>query len=204
MRYTDRTNRSGRSDWRGDVFEAPPAQTDESPPSEFMRQMNAAIMRLSAEIQDMRIQHEPRAAAASATPRVRRGVSFEGMAFDHRGSRRFTQEEPEYRGSTKAKLSTPPAFEGKYTEEYNILNWIVTVERYLYNCDISREMYSSYAYTYMAKVVQAWFDTRFLANPQPDWETAVAALKTRYLPMDHVPRLLRKFANFKQFRSLGD
>ena len=37
----------------------------------------------------------------------------------------------------QAKLSTPPIFNGTYSEEYNILNWIIEVELYLLQCEIS-------------------------------------------------------------------
>ena len=38
----------------------------------------------------------------------------------------------------------------------------------------------------------------------PPWEEATLALKSRYLPTDHVTRLLRKFVNTRQQRSLAD
>ena len=58
----------------------------------------------------------------------------------------------------RAKLAPPPKFDGRYREEYNILNWILTVERYLYNCNKPESVYSSYAYTYLDREVQVWFD----------------------------------------------
>ena len=33
----------------------------------------------------------------------------------------------------RAKLSTPPIFNGTYSEEYNILNWIIAVDSTFYN-----------------------------------------------------------------------
>ena len=46
----------------------------------------------------------------------------------------------------RTKLSTPPIFNGTYSEEYNILNWIIAVELYLLQCEISTRAYSSFAY----------------------------------------------------------
>ena len=107
------------------------------------------------------------------------------------------------RTGTRAKLKHPPVFgDERYDELNNVLNWIITVERYLYNCDVVRELYPSYAYTYFSKTVQAWYDNRFLTVPIPDWEDVTVALKQRYLPTDHVPRLLRRFTQVRQIRSL--
>ena len=108
------------------------------------------------------------------------------------------------RTGSKAKLKTPPIFKGQYHELNNVLNWIITTERYLFNCDVEENMYSSFAYTYFGEVVQAWFDNRFLTDPTPNWELVTAALKDRYLPIDHIPRLLRKFQQVRQLRSLMD
>lgn len=106
---------------------------------------------------------------------------------------------------TRAKLRTPPVFDGTYTELYNILNWIVTLERYLFNCNVEESLYPSYAYTYMSPVVQAWFDNIFLSQPRVMWDpTVTQALKDRYLHSDHEPRLLRKFTQTCQKRSLAD
>ena len=104
----------------------------------------------------------------------------------------------------RAKLATPPIFEGKYTEVWNILNWILIVERYLFNCDVEEELYSNFAFTFLGVIAQAWFENRFLRDPMPPWEEATLALKSRYLPTDHVTRLLRKFVNTRQQRSLAD
>ena len=139
-------------------------------------------------------------------------------AFQNRGTRRMTMGAaatthtgPNIPGQmsyaitgTKARLQTPHLFDGTYTEEYNILNWIIMVERYLYNCGIPEEMYSSYAYTYLIRLVQAWFDHMFFSNPVPPWDLAVTKFKIRYLPIDHVTRLLRKFAAIRQLRSLRE
>ena len=54
------------------------------------------------------------------------------------------------RASTKAKLTSPHIFDGSYTEEYNVLNWFLTVEWYLYNCDVYNQLFSLYAYMYLA------------------------------------------------------
>ena len=97
-----------------------------------------------------------------------------------------------------AKLSTPPIFNGNYSEEYNILNWIIAVELYLLQCEISTHAYLSFAYTYLGTTCQAWFDTKFIGNPTPSWLDATAALTGQYLPIDHVARLVRKFACIKQ------
>ena len=104
----------------------------------------------------------------------------------------------------RAKLSTPPIFNGTYSEEYNILNWIIAVERYLLQCEISTRAYSSFAYTYLGTTCQAWFDTKFVGDPTPAWPDATTALTGRYLPIDHVARLVRKFAGIKQQRTLMD
>ncbi len=93
-------------------------------------------------------------------------------------------------------------FDGRYKEEYNVLNWIMTVERYLYNCNKGEAVFSSYAYTYLDKEVQVWFDHRFLSTPLPPWEEMTAAMIKRYLPQDHSSRLVRKFAGIRQVGSL--
>ena len=107
-----------------------------------------------------------------------------------------------YRTGNRAKLKQPPIFKGTYSEFNNILNWIITVERYLFNCDVTEELYPTYAYTYMTETVQAWYDNYFLVDKLPKWDTVVEALKKRYLPTNHVPRLLRKFEQTRQARSL--
>ena len=108
------------------------------------------------------------------------------------------------RTGNKAKLKVPPIFKGTYSEMNNVLNWIITTERYLYNCDVVGELYPTYAYTYLGETVQAWYDNKFLSDPTPRWEDVTDALKHRYLPRDHIPRLLRKFQQTRQLRSLMD
>ena len=108
------------------------------------------------------------------------------------------------RAGTRAKLASPHVFDGSYTEEYNVLNWFLAVERYLYNCDVSDQLFSSYAYTYLARVVQAWFDNHFNSQPTPPWHMTVTAMKSRYLPTDHETRLLRRFTGIKQQRTLQE
>ena len=78
------------------------------------------------------------------------------------------------------------------------------MERYLFNCDVEEELYSNFAFTFLGVIAQAWFENRFLRDPMPPWEEATLALKSRYLPTDHVTRLLRKFVNTRQQRSLAD
>ena len=106
--------------------------------------------------------------------------------------------------SVQAKLATPPVFEGKYTEVWNILNWILIVERYLFNCNVDEELYSNFAFTFLGVIAQAWFENRFLRDPMPQWEEATQALKSRYLPTDHVTLLLQNFVNTRQQWSLAD
>jgi len=133
------------------------------------------------------------------------GISS-SRVFEERGTRRMSQgggAAP--RGvRTQAKMARPQVFEGRYSPLWNILNWIITVERYLFNCDVPEEMYSSYAYTYLGPTCQAWFDNQFLQNPTPSWDETTAALKERYLPVDHTTRLLRKFDQIYQIDTLRD
>ena len=78
------------------------------------------------------------------------------------------------------------------------------MERYLFNCDVDEELYSNFAFTFLGVITQAWLENRFLRDPMPQWEEATQALKSRYLPTDHVTRLLRKFVNTRQQQSLAD
>jgi len=121
-------------------------------------------------------------------------------AFEDRGTRRMSQGVGTATKGAKiqAKLARPSLFDGRYNPLWNVLNWIITVERYLFNCDVPEEMYSSYAYTYLSATCQAWFDNQFLVNPTPSWDEATAALKERYLPVDHTNRLLRRFDQMHQ------
>ena len=76
----------------------------------------------------------------------------------------------------RAKLSTPPIFNGTYSKEYDILNWIIAVEQYLLQCEISTRAYLSFVYMYLGTTCQAWFNTKFVGNPTPPWPDATAAL----------------------------
>ena len=125
--------------------------------------------------------------------------------FEDRGTRRLTMTRPVAGGRdepARAKLAPPPTFDGRYKEEYNVLNWIMTVERYLYNCNKGEAVFSSYAYTYLDKEVQVWFDHRFLSTPLPPWEEMTAAMIKRYLPLNHSSRLVRRFTGIRQVGSL--
>ncbi len=128
--------------------------------------------------------------------------------FKDRGTRRLTMAAP-VAGSgptslSRPKLAQPPIFDGKYTELYNVLNWIITVERYLYNCGVGERQYSSYAYTYLNTVVQAWFDNYFYTNPTPPWDVTTDAMRGRYLPSDHESRLIRRFLATRQRTGLTE
>ena len=113
------------------------------------------------------------------------------------------------RAGTRAKLASPHIFDGSYTEEYNVLNWFLAVERYLYNCDVSDQLFSSYAYTYLALVVQAWFDNHFNSQPTPPWHMTVTAMKSpsqnRDAHLFHVEKnmIVMIFNDFNNFMVLG-
>eukprot|EP00961_Rhodomonas_salina_P005033 68269-Rhodomonas_salina.1 len=44
----------------------------------------------------------------------------------------------------RAKLEKPLTFKGEYSELYNVLNWIHSVEWYLRQCRVRPEDYASY------------------------------------------------------------
>eukprot|EP00961_Rhodomonas_salina_P168133 2266639-Rhodomonas_salina.1 len=60
-----------------------------------------------------------------------------------------------------AKLEKPQTFKGEYSELYNFLNWIHSVEWYLRQCRVRPKDYASYIRSYLTRVVQAWMDGRF-------------------------------------------
>ena len=140
--------------------------------------------------------------------RLLKGGGGPDTAFEERGTRRLSHLPRPAGRETKsqAKMARPQEFDGRYTPTWNVLrvNWIMTVERYLYNCHVEEEMYSSFAYSYLSDKCQAWFDNCFLVNPNPPWDEAAAALKQRYLPLDHTDRLLKQFDRISQYGTIRE
>ena len=58
-------------------------------------------------------------------------------------------ERSEERSHARPKLNKPRTFRGKYTEVYNVLNWLHQVLRYLVQCHCDPDDYTGYARTYM-------------------------------------------------------
>ena len=63
-------------------------------------------------------------------------------------------ERGEERSHARPKLNKPRTFRGKYTEVYNVLNWLHQVHRYLVQCHCDPDDYTGYARTYMDETVQ--------------------------------------------------
>ena len=63
----------------------------------------------------------------------------------------YTENSEREEGCSHAcpKLNKPRTFRGKYTEVYNVLNWLHQVLRYLMQCHCDPNDYTGYAHTYM-------------------------------------------------------
>lgn len=139
------------------------------------RRLREALAMASARIQSLKDE----------ITRVRRGS---------RGRRTTmgSETEEDYGPSSRPKLERPPMFNGEYAEEYNVLNWLAQVERYLTQTKVKLMDWSDYARSYMGKHAQAWMDAEF-ALTSPPWTTLSPALKDRFLPPDHAIRVEIKF-----------
>jgi hypothetical protein len=103
--------------------------------------------------------------------------------------------------STKPpKIPPPRRFEGTYSEEYNILNWVLVLIRYLEAHDISEDKFVRYSYNLFSETVQLWYDSAF--PEEPEWETLKGALFDRYLPLDHNIRVKLRFERTAQETTL--
>jgi hypothetical protein len=100
--------------------------------------------------------------------------------------------------TARPKLNTPHLFKGEYTETLNAYNWLHQLSRYLTQCKVPPEEYSSYARTYMSEQVQAWMDAEFGSTDVPEWDHFYERVVARYVPPDHDDRLERMFARMKQ------
>ena len=54
----------------------------------------------------------------------------------------------------------------------------------------------------MGKNVKAWYDSRFLEDGKPKWNTFVEAMKERYLPQDHDIQVTKRYEGIVQTGSL--
>ena len=54
-------------------------------------------------------------------------------------------KQEEERSHARPKLNKPRTFRGKYTEVYNVLNWLHQVLRYLMQCHCNPDDYTGYA-----------------------------------------------------------
>lgn len=104
---------------------------------------------------------------------------------------------------SKPKLKTPDVFNGEYTVDYSILNWIVAVEKYLGGCRIPTSEFPMYAYTYMGKNVKAWYDSQYPGENR-DWDATKKALVARWLPTDHRLQVSKRFDSIAQNGTLLD
>eukprot|EP00961_Rhodomonas_salina_P234654 3171362-Rhodomonas_salina.2 len=104
----------------------------------------------------------------------------------------------------KAKLQPPKVFDGHYTELYNVLNFIHSVEMYLEQCRVDQDEWSAYVLSYLHPSIQAWMDTRFPPRKGLNvlWEELREALLSRWLPDDHAVRLLLRFQRTVQRTTL--
>eukprot|EP00961_Rhodomonas_salina_P113234 1523600-Rhodomonas_salina.1 len=104
----------------------------------------------------------------------------------------------------RSTLEKPWTFKGEYSELYNVLNWIHSVEWYLRQCQVRPEDYASYVRSYLARVVQAWMDGRFPAKTYNliPWLELHTAMIDQYLPPDHEIRLQLVFERTVQCTTL--
>ena len=107
-------------------------------------------------------------------------------------------ERGEERSHARPKLNKPRTFRGKYTEVYNVLNWLHQVHRYLMQCHCDPDDYTGYARTYMDETVQGWMDAEFADDDFPSWERFEKAMVDRWLPPDHDVRINLVFDRMQQ------
>jgi hypothetical protein len=107
-------------------------------------------------------------------------------------------ERSEERSHARPKLNKPRTFRGKYTEVYNVLNWLHQVLRYLMQCHCDPDDYTGYARTYMDETVQGWMDAEFADDDFPTWDRFERAMIDRWLPPDHDVRLNLVFDRMQQ------
>lgn len=117
-------------------------------------------------------------------------------------SSRFT-EGGEESHKARAKLQRPNIFDGRYSEEWCLLNWCAELLRYMEQCGVRDVDIPDYARTYMSKLVQAWVDATFFRQ-RPTWTQLEVSMKERYLPPDHSLRVQLKFEKTMQVSSLQD
>ena len=109
-----------------------------------------------------------------------------------------TSEREEERSHARPKLNKPRTFRGKYTEVYNVLNWLHQVLRYLMQCHCDPNDYTGYARTYMDETVQSWMDAEFADDDFPSWDRFEQAMVDRWLPPDHDVRINLVFDRMQQ------
>jgi hypothetical protein len=100
-------------------------------------------------------------------------------------------------------MEKPEVYNGEYSVEHNVVNWLTTVRKYLEPHNVHRDIWCQYAYTYMGKKVRAWYDSLY-GEATPDWATFQVDIRERFLPSDHRIQVLDRFDNIVQTGSLQD
>lgn len=110
----------------------------------------------------------------------------------------------EYEGKIyKPKINKPRTFRGRYSPLMNVLNWLVAFERYILSFSLPEEEWAQYAYSHFGSSVQAWANSKFQREQNPDWEDFKNALILRYLPPDHELRLEQIYEGIRQRSTLS-
>ncbi len=141
---------------------------------------------------------DPRAPEETPDP-TRLREAYPTMPIPERDPRRstlFTEGGTEIRPS-RPKLEKPRTYNGEYTVEYSVLNWIKIVGKYLQAYRLTNDDWSMFAYTYMGTTVQAWYDITY-SGGDPPWETLIQDLSDRFLPPDHELLVTKRYEEICQ------
>jgi hypothetical protein len=96
-------------------------------------------------------------------------------------------------------LERPDKFDGNYSEEYNVLNWVDETESYLTTCDVDESDWPEFAKTYLGKRVRAWWAAKWNSKvSRPQWETVKQEMVQRWLPKDHTRKIQQRFETTHQ------
>jgi hypothetical protein len=121
------------------------------------------------------------------------GAAGGGHATDPPAQRESSSQRP--------KMETPDHFNGEYSEEVNVLNWIDAVEAYLLVCNTPRDKWPAYARSYTGSKVKTWWTVAFRQQMGlPSWGQVKQAITARYLPPDHALRVQVRFETTGQYR----